>query len=128
MSGGGASLAYQPAVLAPLQFRLGSGGTNAKESFVVCPKCDVAAFIRRSTRITPKVKHLFCHCTNSACGHIFQLEMVFVGSLVEGNIDRPDLDLPVLPRDQLAHVIPPDGRDDERQSSMFASDIGPDTG
>jgi len=124
MSGSGACLPHAPLVHAPLQFRLQSGGSRAKDPFLVCPKCDAAAFIRRSDRITVKVKHLFAHCSNSGCGHVFKMELVFVHSLVEGNLDRPDLDLAVCPREEVAHVFPPDAPVDDSQTNMFEPDTG----
>ncbi len=111
----------RPLIEAELEFRLRSGGGPAKDSaFIVCPKCDAPCFIRKSLRLTQTVKHLICHCTDSGCGHIFRAEVAFIHSLVEGNIDRPDLDLPVCPRDQVPHVRPParDGPDPD-QVSMF---------
>lgn len=112
-----------PLIHAPLEFRLRSGGAPAKDSaFVTCPKCEAPCFIRRSERITETVKHLTAHCTNSGCGHIFKVEVSFIHSLVEGNIQRPELNLPVCPREEVAHVLPPvrDGPD-ERQRSMFGT-------
>jgi len=117
MTGTGGALIH-----APLAFRVSNGGAGARDPFIVCPKCEAPAFIRRSERQTEKVKHLTCHCTNSACGHIFKMELVFVHTLVPGNIDRPDLDLPVCPRDQLHHVMPPPRASaDDGQITMFDS-------
>ncbi|WP_374406560.1 ogr/Delta-like zinc finger family protein [Pelagerythrobacter sp.] len=124
MSGEGAILASGPLIEAPLEFRLRSGGKLSPDrAFVVCPKCNAPAGIRHSERVTHTVKHLIAHCSNSGCGHIFRMELVFVHSLVEGNIVRPDLELPVCPRDQVPHVLPPvrDGPDEEEQRSMFAT-------
>lgn len=108
---------------APLEFRLRSGGAQARSSaFITCPKCEAPAFVRRSERVTEMVKHLVAHCTNSGCGHIFKMELAFIHTLVEGNIDRPDLNLPVCPRDQVPHVLPPSrAGPDEDQISMFGS-------
>lgn len=111
-----------PLIEAELEFRLRSGGSPAKDSaFVTCPKCEAPCFIRKSIRITVIVKHLIAHCTNSGCGHTFKAEVAFIHSLVEGNIDRPDLNLPVCPRDQVPHILPParDGPDSD-QISMFS--------
>lgn len=109
---------------APLRFRLRSGGTQAgrESAFVLCPKCDAPAFIRHSVRLTPKVKHLHAHCTNTGCGHTFLAEVSFVHSFNPGLIERPDLDLPRCPREHIPHVLPPsrDGPDDDDQMSMFA--------
>lgn len=108
----------------PLQFRMRSGGSQSPDrAFVICPKCDAPSFIRHSERLTEKVKHMTCHCTNSGCGHIFTMELSFVHSLVEGNLDRPDLDLPVCPREQVRHILPParDGPDNTDQISMFGT-------
>jgi Ogr/Delta-like zinc finger. len=123
MSGEG-HLSPRPLIEAPLQFRMRSGGAqvNADRAFLLCPKCDAPCFIRRSERITPKVKHLTAHCTNTGCGHTFLAEVTFVHSFSPGLIDRPDLDLPVCPRDQVPHVVPPraDGpAPDPDQISMF---------
>lgn len=108
------------AVYAPLEFRLRSGGKASGESaLVTCPKCNQPAFIRRSERVTVTYKRLTAHCTNSGCGHIFELELTFLHTIVEGNIDRPDLALPVCPRDQVVHVLP--GKDDDRQQSFLDS-------
>lgn len=123
MSGEGHLSPNPPLIHAPLEFRLRSGGAPAKDSaFVTCPKCEAPCFIRRSERITETVKHLTAHCTNSGCGHIFKVEVSFIHSLVEGNIQRPELNLPVCPREEVAHVLPPvrDGPD-ERQRSMFGT-------
>lgn len=112
-----------PLIEAPLEFRLRSGGAPAKDSaFIVCPKCDAPCYIRKSLRLTQTVKHLICHCTNSGCGHTFRAEVAFIHSLVEGNIDRPDLNLPVCPREQVPHVLPPVRSDsDTDQTSFFNS-------
>lgn len=117
------SLNGRPLIEAELEFRLRSGGAPAKDSaFMVCPKCEAPCFIRKSQRLTPTVKHLICHCTDSACGHTFRSEVVFIHSLVEGNIQRPDLNLPVCPRDQVPHVRPPVRSEaDTDQISMFAT-------
>lgn len=110
MSGEGGGFIRGPLVEAPLEFRLQPGGRRSGEGcFLRCPKCDVQSFIRRSERITPQVTQMTCHCTNSGCGHVFRADIVFVHSLVPGNIDRTDLDLPVLPRELVPHVAPPDG-------------------
>lgn len=113
--------ALGPLIEAPLEFRLRSGGTLARDAaFATCPKCDAPCFIRRTERITPTTKHLVCHCTNSGCGHTFLAELVFVHSYNPGLVERPDLDLPICPRDHVPHVLPP-ARDgpDEDQISMF---------
>lgn len=110
----------RPMVEAKLQFRLQPGGRKAGANcFMLCPKCDAPAFIRRSERMSETVTQMTCHCTDSACGHIFRADIVFVHTLVEGNIDRPDLNLPVCPRDQLVHVRPPASEADEDQPSFF---------
>ncbi|MXO73544.1 ogr/Delta-like zinc finger family protein [Alteraurantiacibacter buctensis] len=119
MSGEGA-LHGGPLAYAPLQFRMASGGRNSSNSLVACAKCQAPAFIRDSEQLTEKVKHLICHCTNSGCGHVFKMELAFVHTLVPGNIDRPDLDLPVCPREQVTHILPPPrGANDADQISMF---------
>lgn len=114
----------RPCVEAPLQFRLQPGGQKSGQNcFLHCAKCDAPAFIRRSQRMTEKVTQLTAHCTDSACGHTFRADIVFVHSLVEGNIDRPDLDLPVCPREQVAHVRPPGEHAlDPNQPNFFAPD------
>lgn len=120
MSGEG-YLASRPLINAPLQTRLRSGGKMAKDSaFIICPKCDEPCFIRRSERITEKVKHLEAHCTNTGCGHTFAAQVVFVHSFSPGLIDRPDLDLPVCPRDQVPHVSARKADEDSAQISMFS--------
>ena len=123
MTGTGATLASGPLVEAPLELRLRSGGTLSKDSaLVICPKCEAPCFIRRSVRITETVKHLTAHCTNSGCGHIFKAELAFVHSLVPGNLDRPDLDLAVCPKEEVVHVLPPSrGNADRDQRTMFDS-------
>lgn len=121
MSGEG-HLAPRPMISAPLQMRLRSGGKPAKDSaFITCPKCDEPCFIRRSERITEKVKHLEAHCTNTGCGHTFAAQVVFVHSYSPGLIDRPDLDLPVCPREQVPHVSARKAdEEDPAQISMFS--------
>ena len=112
----------RPLIEAPLQFRTSSGGERAKHNaLITCPKCDAPCFIRRSARVTGLVKHIDAHCTNTGCGHTFMLELVFVHSYNPGLVDRPDLNLPVCPRDQVPHVLPPsrDGPDDPNQMTMF---------
>lgn len=126
MSGEGAGLVCGPLIEAPLEFRLQPGGRKAtKSAFILCPKCETQAFIRRSERVTEKVTQLVAHCTNSACGHTYRLDLVFVHTLVPGNIDRPDLDLPQLDRDQVPHIVPPAraGPDDDQQT-MFTAGTG----
>lgn len=109
-----------PMVEAPLQFRLQPGGAKSgSRCFLVCPKCEQPAFVRRSERMTPTVTQMVCHCTNSACGHTFRADIAFVHSLVEGNIERPDLQLPVCPREQVAHVVPPASGSGTRDPSFF---------
>ncbi|WP_260925377.1 ogr/Delta-like zinc finger family protein [Novosphingobium sp. 9] len=108
-----------------MAFRLRSGGSQSGRdaAFVLCPKCEAPAFIRRSERITPKVKHLHAHCTNTGCGHTYMVEVSFVHSFNPGLIDRPDLDLPVCPVDQVPHVLPPSrgAEPDDDQMSMFVT-------
>jgi hypothetical protein len=122
MSGEG-MIASARLIEAPLQFRLRSAATQATRdsAFILCPKCEAPAFIRKSERVTPTVKHLICHCTNSGCGHTFLAQVVFVHSFNPGLIERPDLDLPQCPREQIPHVLPPrrDGPEDDDQMSMF---------
>lgn len=108
-------------VYAPLEFRMRSGGAPSKDSaFITCPKCEAPCFIRRSDRITVRVKHLTAHCTNTGCAHTFLAEVSFVHSFSPGLIERPDLNLPVCPRDKVPHVMPAarSGADDN-QMSMF---------
>ncbi|KNH02635.1 hypothetical protein J121_419 [Qipengyuania citrea LAMA 915] len=122
MSGEGGGLIKGPLVEAPLQFRLQPGGRKAGAScFMLCPKCDAPAFIRRSERMSEQTTQMTCHCTDSGCGHIFRADIVFVHSLVEGNIDRPDLKLPVCPRDQVTHVRPPTGQQSEGEPDFFGA-------
>lgn len=112
----------QPLIQAPLEFRVRSGGAPARDSaLITCPKCEAPCFIRRSERITEKVKHLHAHCTNTGCGHTFMAEISFVHSFNPGLVERPDLDLPVCPRDKVPHVLPPRAGDgDSDQISMFS--------
>lgn len=114
-----------PLIEAPLQFRTRANGSRAgSHALITCPKCEAPAFIRNSERVTPTVKYITAHCTNSGCGHTFKLEQVFVHSISPGLIDRPDLNLPVCPREQVAHVMPPsrEGSDDDPdQISMFGA-------
>lgn len=118
MSGEG-HLSSRPLIHAPLQFRMRSGGAQAKDkAFITCPKCDAPCFIRRSDRITPLVKEIDLHCTNTGCGHTFASQIVFKHTYSPGLLERPDLDLPVCPRDQVPHVIPPDRDADEEASQM----------
>lgn len=121
MSGEGALPARRPLIEAPLEFRLRSGGSLSKDSaLITCAKCDAPAFIRKSTRVTETVKHMICHCTDSGCGHIFRMELVFVHTLVPGLIPRPDLNLPVCPVGDVPHVRPPATRDeDDEQTTLF---------
>ncbi|NCP11373.1 MAG: ogr/Delta-like zinc finger family protein [Sphingomonadales bacterium] len=113
-------------IAAPLQFRLRPGGRKTGSScFMLCPKCDAPAFIRRSERMSEQTTHLTCHCTDSGCGHIFRADIVFVHTLVEGNIDRPDLNLPVCPRDQVQHVRPPPHGDSDDEPGFFDPDPQP---
>lgn len=123
MSGEGGGLVKGPLVEAKLQFRLQPGGRKAGAScFMLCPKCDAPAFIRRSERMSEQTTQMTCHCTDSGCGHIFRADIVFVHTLVEGNIDRPDLDLPICPRDQVPHVRPPTSGPDEDAPTFFDAD------
>lgn len=120
MSGEGGGLIKGPLVEAKLQFRMQPGGSKAGAScFLLCPKCDAPAFIRRSERMSEQTTQMTCHCTDSGCGHIFRADIVFVHTLVEGNVDRPDLNLPVCPRDQVPHVRPPTDKRDENQATFF---------
>ncbi|VVT07215.1 ogr/Delta-like zinc finger family protein [Erythrobacter sp. EC-HK427] len=120
MSGEGAALIKGPLIEAPLQFRMESGGKRAsRNSFVNCPKCDAPAFVRRSDRVTETTTQLVCHCTDSGCGHTYRADIVFVHTLVEGNIERPDLDLPVCPRDQVPHIRPPVGESHDGEPTFF---------
>ncbi|WP_337846884.1 ogr/Delta-like zinc finger family protein [Sphingomonas sp.] len=118
----GGKLQGQPLIEAPLEFRVRSGGAPAKASaFITCPKCEAPCFIRRSERITEKVKHLHAHCTNTGCGHTFMVEVSFVYSFNPGLVNRPDLDLPLCPREKIPHVLPPrSGEADDDQMSMFS--------
>lgn len=114
----------QPLIEAPLSFRVRSGGQQAKgDALVLCPKCDAPCTIRHSVRVTETVKDIVCHCTNTGCAHTFLSQISFVYSYNPGLIDRPDLDLPVCPRDRVPHIIPPSrhGDGDPDQISMFAS-------
>jgi hypothetical protein len=117
----GGKLSGQPLIEAPLAFRVRSGGAPAKDAaFITCPKCEAPCFIRRSERLTEKVKHLHAHCTNTGCGHTFMCEVNFVHSFSPGLIERPDLDLPMCPKDKIPQVLPPRGGDpDPDQTSMF---------
>lgn len=127
MTGCGASLPSRPLVEAPLAFRLQNGGpASGDRALVTCPKCNAPAFIRRSERLTELVKVMTCHCTSSGCGHIFEAQIVVTATLVPGLVERPDLNLPVRPRDQVPHVMPPKrGGDDPDQVSMFDASHGP---
>mgnify|MGYP001234609690 CR=1 FL=1 len=123
MTGTGGGLIKGPMVHAPLEFRLQPGGSRAGDGcFLRCPKCDTQAAIRRSDRPTPTVTQMDCICSNVACGHTFRADIVFVHSISPGNIDRPDLDLPVCPRDQLVHVTPPPRGADPDAPTFFESE------
>ncbi|MBA4766092.1 MAG: ogr/Delta-like zinc finger family protein [Porphyrobacter sp.] len=115
-----ASSLTRPMVEAPLKFRLRSGGNRgASGCFVHCPKCDAPAFIRRSDRPSPTVAQLWVHCSDSACGHTWRADIVFVHTLSPGTIERPDLDLPVCPKSELVHVRPPSRDGPEGQDTLF---------
>lgn len=119
MSGEG-HLPNRPLIHAPLMLRLRSGGTQSSTAFITCPKCEEPCVIRRSDRITEKVKHLDALCSNTGCGHTFAAEVVFLHSYSPGLIDRPDLDLPVCPRNLVPHVTSHKPEDDDSQISMFS--------
>lgn len=111
-----------PLIQAPLEFRQRNGGAQSKgAALILCPKCDAPCFIRHSNRVTETVKDITCHCTNSACGMTFLSQISLVHVYSPGLIDRPDLNLPLCPRDQVPHVMPPDkSRDETEQISMFS--------
>lgn len=127
-----ASTIRGPMIEAPMEFRLQPGGRRAgKSCFLQCPKCDTQAFIRRSDRVTETTTQMICHCTNSACGHTWRADIVFVHSLVPGAIDRSDLNLPECPREQVPHVVPPARAGPEKEPTFFEADTAaaePDTG
>ncbi|KPH62313.1 ogr/Delta-like zinc finger family protein [Novosphingobium sp. ST904] len=124
MSGEGI-LHGKPLIYAPLEFRLRSGGAPAKDSaLIICPVCEAPAFIRRSVRHTPTVKHIHCHCTNTGCGMTYMAEIAFVHTFNPSLIRREGLDLPQCPSDQIPQVLPPtrDSSDgDPDQLSMFGT-------
>lgn len=120
MSGEGV-MRSQPLIHAPLEFRLRSGGAQAKDkAFITCPKCGAPMFVRDSNRQTETVKHLMTHCTNTGCGLTGMHELVFVHFFNPGMVDRPDLNLKACPREQIPHILPPP-RDDgaDGQMNMF---------
>ena len=120
MSGEG-HLPNRPVIHAPMMMRLRSGGALAKDTaFITCPKCEEPCFIRRSERVSERVKHLEAHCTNTGCAHTFAAEVVFVHSYSPGLIDRPDLDLPVCPREKVPYVTARKLDEDGNQISMFS--------
>lgn len=120
MSGEGGGLIAGHMLEAPLQFRLQPGGRKSGQGcFLQCPKCDEPAFIRRSERMTETTTQLVAHCCNSGCGHIFRADIVFVHTLVAGNIDRPDLALPVCPRDKVPHIVVPLSERDPDAPTFF---------
>jgi len=120
MSGEGAALVAGPMVEAPLEFRLRIGGNTARRNHsLLCPRCEAPAFIRRSQRVSEQVTQMECHCSNTACGHTYRADVVFVHSICEGNFPRPDLNLPVCPRDQITHVRPPGEHADEDAPTFF---------
>lgn len=112
-----------PLIIAPLKHRVSNGGKTAKgNSLILCPHCDAPCTIRHSERVTETVKHLICQCSNSSgCGATFLSEIVFVHFFNPGLVERPDLDLPVCPRDRAPHIFPPDkGNEESEQISMFS--------
>ena len=113
-------LPARPLMLAPLNLRLRSGAKQAgKNSLVTCPVCEAPAIIRNSEWKSRTVKHLFAICTNTGCGATFQCDIALVRMFNPG-LD-PDPDLPVCPRDQVPHVLPPArDADDDSQISMFS--------
>ena len=121
MSGSGGGLVSPRAMVeAPMMFRAGSGGASAtRNSFINCAKCGAPGRIRRSAHLSEVVTQLDVHCTDTACGHTWRADIVFVHSICEGNIDRPDLNLKVCPPEKRVHVRPPSGEDDDDQCSMF---------
>lgn len=123
MSGEGSALIKGPLLEAPMQFRLQPGGARSGDGcFLRCPKCDAPAAIRRSDRPTPTVTQLIAICSDvSGCGHSFRADIVFVHTLSPGLIERPDLNLPVCPRDQVPHVRPPARGQPDDMPSFFDS-------
>lgn len=120
MSGTGGGLIRGHMVHAPMEFRLQPGGSRGGEGcFLRCPKCETQAAIRRSEKLTPLVTQLDALCSNTACGHTFRVQLEITHSISPGNIDRPDLHLPILPRDQLVHVVPPPRGSDPDQPSFL---------
>lgn len=118
------STIVRPMVEAPMQFRLQPGGKKSGEGcFLRCAKCDAPGFIRRSERITEQTTQMLVHCTDTGCGHTWRADIVFVHTIVEGNIERPDLNLPVCPREEVTHVRPPgERRSDDSEPNFFGDD------
>ena len=107
---------------APLMFRLSNGGPRCTDTMVACPNCYAPAFIRRSERLTETVKHMQCHCTNTACGLTFEAEIIVTRIFSPGGCLRDDIGLPIVPRNDLVHIYPPSGKPDTEQISMFEAD------
>jgi hypothetical protein len=121
MSGEG-TLQARPLVYAPLEMRLRSGGTLAKDrAFTVCPDCDAPMVIRRSDRMTHTVKTMEVICTNPGCGLTGAMELSFIHYFSRGRNPRPGLHLDACPREKIPNVLPPrpGSAEDDGQISMF---------
>ncbi|NBC35525.1 hypothetical protein GTZ99_03030 [Novosphingobium sp. FSY-8] len=121
MSGEG-HLRARPLIHAPLEMRLRSGGTLAKDrAFATCPDCDAPMIIRRSERMTHTVKTMDVICSNPGCGTTGAMELTFTHTYTRSRTPRPGLHLTECPRDRVPQIMPPrPGADDDDQLSMFA--------
>ena len=86
MSGAGGGLISGPMVHAPLQFRLAPGGRSAGSTcFLLCPRCDAPAFIRRSERKTEQVTQM----DRRVALHLFRILLPhLIGRLVAGHLQH----------------------------------------
>lgn len=122
MSGEG-TISSRPLILAPMELRLRSGGTQTKDrAFVTCPDCDAPMIIRRSERQTQTLKTMDVICTNPGCGTTGGMELSFIHYYSRGANPRPGLHLKACPRERIPQVMPPRPgvHDDPDQMSMFS--------
>ncbi|NOW46206.1 hypothetical protein FHW96_002364 [Novosphingobium sp. SG751A] len=122
MSGEG-TLQSRPLIIAPMELRLRSGGTQAtNRALVTCPDCDAPMVIRRSERQTQTLKTMDVICTNPGCGTTGGMELSFIHYYSRGTNPRPGLHLKACPRERIPQVLPPSpgAHDDPDQMSMFA--------
>lgn len=77
------------------------GTVAATRALIRCPHCTAGAIIRSSEQVTPTIKDLYLHCTNTDCGHTWKAQIAPVYTICPSHLPNPAIQILACPPEYL---------------------------